>query len=144
MTAAGSAIRNAAMVVATAVGRFGDLGKPDKYHKGRIGGTRKFKDVEDPLAAGQPDETGFGPEKFELWELPRKYTFRDWCDYWRQFTRRAFVFHEGGQYLANRPRHSKKIGRAIRRARVRAMKEGGHFKGDNRPVFFRPTVKDAK
>jgi hypothetical protein len=33
----------------------------------------------------------------------------------------------------------KKMVRAVKRAKVAAMKEAGHFKGDNRPVVFEPT-----
>jgi hypothetical protein len=33
----------------------------------------------------------------------------------------------------------KKVVRAVKRAKVRAMKLTGHFKGDNRPVVFKPT-----
>lgn len=98
--------------------------------------------MSDPFGAGQPDAVEpDDPGKWEFWQLPRNYTFREWSNYWRQFTRRCFIRKEGGTYRSDRSHLGKKLTRAIKRAKVRAMKDAGHFKGDNRPVPFRPAAE---
>lgn len=129
MTATGTLIRNAVMVAASFFGRFGDLGRPDKIHKQRIGGTNKFKDLEDPFGAQEPE-----PEPIPLfWDLPLKHTFRQWHNYWRQFRRRVFIREGAGKAGTGRAHPGKKLSRLWKRERVAAMKAAGHYRGHNAP-----------
>jgi len=113
-------------------GRFGDTKPRKQYAPQEIGGTHKFKKKEAP--AERFDEPV--PEKeWEFWELPKVYTFREWHNYWRQYLRRCFVLPRS--YQSQRARPGKKLMRAMKREKVRAMKLNGHPRGDNRPVIAR-------
>ena len=132
MTAAGQAIRNAAMIATAVFGRFGDTKRPGDIPLGEVKGTHKFKKgpkgQEPETSEGLPDYT------FTISPLPANYTFRQWHNYWRQFLRRAFMFHKGSQYISQTRRHDgKKASRKAKRINVAAMKAAGHLRGDNRP-----------
>lgn len=143
-----TAIRNAALTFAGFFGRFGDLGKPKKVNKYKIGGTMKFKELPDPYGIGRPDEETEEPQEFRWFELPAKgYTFREWHNYWRQYLRRAYWMHKsvdlsetgkpfGQTYRRERPHLGKKATRAAKRAKVAAMKAAGHFRGNNEEFIY--------
>ena len=67
-------------------------------------------------------------------------SFRDFHDNMRKYRRRVFVRKDRGAAQRTTPKvKGKGVKRAMKRAKVAILKEGGHAKGDNRKVIWRPT-----
>ncbi len=120
----GRSLRNAAMVLASAVGRFGDTKRPDDIPLGEVKGVHKFKKNRHE----KPDESDGVPDvKFTIEPLPKNYTFREWHNYWRQFLRRGF---KSRVTQGNRGLRGKTALRHARRQKVAAMNDRVDLRAD--------------
>lgn len=138
-----SGLRNAALSAAAIFGRFGDTGKAEKIIKElEIRGThsRKTKAGRKMRGSVGPDASMPGvdldmdhrDEPFVFRPMPENPTLREFHNFYRQYRHRVWK-QKDGTNRQGRERYGKRLTKLAKRIKVAAMKEAGHFRGDNRP-----------